>query len=140
MKGKPYSDLPSDIQKAIESYYHGYDAEVDENVLWEHSTLPLWRVAQYVWEDPAIKGEHASFQDYHRWWKSGRNWHRSWMRLNPDSILPIILNGRPGSPYDPDIGAILDGWHRFHWYVDHWGPQKKIPVTWATGRKRLSTP
>jgi hypothetical protein len=127
-----FRGLPAEIAIGVQAFYESYDAEVSKGTLWQWAKLPLFKLTEEVWSDPVLNEGHESFEAYHRWYKQPP-WPPKWTRRNPDSIYPIIMTGPPGGPYDPEKGIIEDGWHRFHWYVDHWGPNKLIPVVWSVG-------
>ena len=132
-----FEDLPDLVAVGIREFYEGYDAEVPHDILWRWTRISIRKLVEEVWSDPELKEEDASFEAYHLFYKRNFGpWPPKWTKSDPDSIYSIILTGPPGGPYDPEKGTIEDGWHRFHWYVDHWGPNKLIPVAWAVGRTR----
>lgn len=136
MKGDTFDRLPPEIRKGIKVFYGSYDAEVPENILWQWTIMPLHALAEEVWKDPELNQAYPSFRSYHRWYTQDHSWPPKWTKRDPDSVYPIILTGPPEGPYDPEKGVIDDGWHRFHWYIDRWGPRKMIPVVWPVGWKR----
>lgn len=67
--------------------------------------LPLAEATAFVWDNtPDLHDEHDDFNAYHTWYSAFQ------MPKHTDTTWPCIL-------YPGGDEALLDGWHRFHRYV-----------------------
>lgn len=131
-RGQRRGALPPEIGRAVFEYTSGgiyLNEEPPFDWCWTH--IPLDQLVRLVWTS-----SNSEAKNLRKSWPSFAAYHRSYMRRpdgvewskrNPDSVWPVILTESPDHP-DSDID---DGWHRFHYYVDHWPARKPIPVVWA---------
>jgi hypothetical protein len=139
-----FDELPRSAQDAIEAspFYEGADLN---KIRSGFAMVPLRDLVEEVWdtfedEDGKLSDRYSSFADYHEWYEEVAadgeyGWPPKWAKKKPNSIFAIILDGPLGGPYDAaETTVIVDGWHRFHWYIDQYGPNKLIPVIWSVLR------
>jgi len=129
-----YGKLPSPARSALWEYFRSGGTD-PRRLQWGYAEVPLASVAQEMWRtSPDMRADFKSFEDYHRWFVRS---HRKpdWTRTDPDSVLALILKGPVGGPYEEDdfgkIYVIEDGYHRFHWYWQRFGPSFRVPVVWV---------
>lgn len=148
MRKYRFSELPASARRGIKSSPF-INQEDLSRLRFGFEWVPLKALVEEVWskfedEDGHLYDHFGTFEDYHEWYKetaaSGEyGWPPPWAAKNPDSLYAVILDGPPGGPYEGvETSVIKDGWHRFHWYVDQWGPLKLIPVVWSLGYARKS--
>lgn len=138
MKPLRFDDLPENAQAALDEFHSG---EIPPSS-WRYgfARVPLrLLVGELVRLNIDVR-DYGGFDRYHReykkWATASEEWPPQWTKHDPNSIWPIILQGPPGGPYF-DWAVIEDGWHRFHWYIDKYGPQKLIPVVWPVPPKPM---
>lgn len=127
----PYLDLPPEAREAIDAYFTDWKPRGH----FGFARIPLRQLVREVMtKNSDIRfGYKGDFEAYHHWYinqaKRQEGWPPKWAKKDPDSLWAIMLEAPPGSP-DQGPFVIWDGWHRFHYYVDHYGPDKLIPVVW----------
>jgi hypothetical protein len=81
--------------------------------------IPIEMMKLIVMNDPDRRNDFDTFNEYHNYFKKVEP-----VPTHPANRLwPIIPSGR-----GRERETILDGWHRFHAYVD--ANVKKIPILW----------
>lgn len=99
----PFRRLPVHIKKAIYVYYT-FELEhvIRSDDVFGYIEVPIEVLTNAI-GCPQELG-YANFDEYHKWYIEGGDIPQH------ESLWPIILSG--------DAEIILDGWHRFHSYVD----------------------
>lgn len=119
-----FNELPSACKKALIQYfaidgYHkditgdGWDKLISQaNIAWKDRVYHLENATtedaiRHVWDNsPELKHDYESFDKYHQAYLSGGG-----IPAHPNSDWPILSS--------PDgFEALIDGWHRFHAYIE----------------------
>ena len=107
---KPITDWVND--KNVEILIDDYSKEFG-NEMWYYGMVPTDLIIKKIsnWIDE--EGDYNSFNEYHKIYQSTNYANHG------TSLFPIIVS-------DEDAEYILDGWHRFHYYISK--GYKEIPV------------
>ena len=109
-----YADLPASARAAVAAYMAA-DCETDQDVLkategvvFELEHMPARDLVDACWHAPdnTMCDEFPDWNAYHEWyWKAEND---ADYKDHLIEMWPVILCDGEG---------ILDGWHRFHWYL-----------------------
>lgn len=120
-----YADLPTQAKAAVDSYLRdesGWGPQVEQM----RFALALWPTAPV---GGAVVRMGRRFEPDGDQWQRGFNHYHEWYMKN----VPVEQHGRE-DPWpslldvSPDGEFFLDGWHRFHRYVELGLP--RVPVLW----------
>lgn len=111
---KSYADLPASARAALAAYMAA-DCETTEDVLetvgdaaFELSPMPAQNLIDACWRarGNTMRDDFPDWAAYHEWY---------WRTENDEDYRDHMVDMWPVILCDGE--GILDGWHRFHWYL-----------------------
>lgn len=111
---RSYADLPASARSAVDQYL-STDCETPEDILaavegvsFTLGLISAQDLVEMCWQarDNTMRADFPNWSMYHEWyWKTEND---ADYRDHITQMWPVILCENEG---------ILDGWHRFHWYL-----------------------
>lgn len=98
-----------DINQVNEEQWDALIARADDlkgDKQYHYENVDIEKAKSFIWEDtPDLAEDHENFQAYHQFYIDGGD-----MPDHDNCKWPVIASPSCGE-------ALIDGWHRFHYYV-----------------------
>lgn len=111
---------PKPLRKDAEEDPHAFCKKVfDRSKIWGRVSIPVELMKLQVMNDPDRKNDFEEFTRYHAYYRRVEKVPKHPLK----NRWPIFPSGR-----NRERETILDGWHRFHSYVE--AGAQDIPILW----------
>lgn len=105
-KKMKFMDLPEYAKKAVEVYFiEEFEMDIYGNTVFGYVEIPRIELEKHI--ENGVDFRYNNFEEYHQWYMGGGDIPEH------TEVWAVIL--------DSDIRTdevLLDGWHRFHCYVE----------------------